>query len=184
MQYRSWTWTISTAFLGFNLGLDWVLMVLMSVIFWSKMFLVFLVSLLVFGWMFSQYLETAEVFVYRYGFRVFDIFSVIIQSYIEGCFSFSNWIYTGFYWIHTGFYKVRILVSIWWNYFYRLFLDYSKCSVGLKLLKCSLFITCLQQSALLVVSSFLFFFYCVPSNQLSQVLAFVESLRTYFQIHF
>ena len=31
-----------------------------------------------------------EVFVYRYGFRVFDIFSVIIQSYIEGGFSFSN----------------------------------------------------------------------------------------------
>ena len=54
------------------------------------MFLVFLVSLLVFGWMFSEYLESAEVLVYRYGFRVFDIFSVIVQSYIEGCFSISN----------------------------------------------------------------------------------------------
>ena len=54
------------------------------------MFLVFLVYLVVFGWMFSEYLETAEVFVYRYGFRVFDILSVIVQSYIEGCFSFSN----------------------------------------------------------------------------------------------
>ena len=90
MQYGSWTWTISTTFLDFNLGLDWVQVVLMSLIFWSKVFLVFLVSLLVFGWMFSQYLQTAEVFVYGYGFRVFDIFSVIVQSYIEGCFSFSN----------------------------------------------------------------------------------------------
>ena len=31
-----------------------------------------------------------EVFAYRYGFRVFVIFSVIIQLYIEGFFSFSN----------------------------------------------------------------------------------------------
>ena len=45
MQYENWTWMIWTAFLKFNLGLDWLLMVLMSLIFLFKKFLVFLVPL-------------------------------------------------------------------------------------------------------------------------------------------
>lgn len=48
MQYESWTWRTETTFHAFKLGLDWVLMVLMSLIFRSKKFLVFLVSFLVF----------------------------------------------------------------------------------------------------------------------------------------
>ena len=90
------------------------------------------------------------------------------------------------YWIlqssHSSKYMMKLLLQVvFWNILNVLL-------VWL-LLKCSVFITCLQQSVLefekhgehfplvnlLVVSNVLFFFYCVPSNQLSQVLAFVES---------
>ena len=118
-----------------------------------------------------------EVFVYRYGFKVFDIFSVVIQSYIEGCFSFSNILdFTKF-----AFWQVYDEIT-----FTGCFLEQFKSSVRLITFEMLRFMTGLKQSVLefetnsehfplvnlLVVSSF--FFYYVPSNQLPQVLIFAD----------
>ena len=99
---------------------------------------------------------------------------------------------------HTRFCKVRILVFIWWKYFYKLFFGifemfcwfdyfgnapfllsvYSKVSLNLKnivnIFRCKICYLC-------------YFFYCVPSNQLSQVSGscFCGKLTgAYFQIPF
>ena len=130
------------------------------------------------------------VFIYRYGFRVFDIFSVIIQSYIEG-FSFSNILDFMKFAFHSSKYMMKLLLQVaFWNILNFLL-------VWL-LLKCSVFITCLQQSVLefekhgehfplvnlLVVSSFLCFSIVFPPINCFRFLFLPKANRSFFQIPF
>ena len=125
-----------------------------------------LVSLLVFVGCFLNILVKVmscliELFAYRYGFRGFDIFSVILKAFS----AFPT------YWIlqssHYSKYMMKLILQIvFWNILNVLL-------VWL-LLKCSVFITCLPQTVLefekhgerfplvnlLLVSSFLFFLLC------------------------
>ena len=205
LQYESWTWRTETTFHAFKLGLDWVLMVLISLFFWSKKFLVFLVSLLVFHWMFSQDLTTAQLMInWACRWKLHPVwFESLSTGMALGSLASFLWLFNHIlevsafptYWIlrssRSSKYMMKLLLQVvFWNILNVLL-------VWL-LLKCSVFITCLQQLALefekhgehfpfvnlLVVSSFLFLSIVFPWINCFRFLFLLKANWGFFQIPF